>query len=866
MRTVKLHFILASLLIAFWSVLSVQAQVLPNACSAQQLNTALCASVAAGLPSDAWSPKPAASNPPPSTAFNIKSYQGSSWCLDYSPGKGGSPIFLNNCAKAHPVTVEDIGDGNHTVILHAGKKVIGIPPGAAVTLGSSADTADLPLVLLTPASKPYGNVLFSLDGDSIILVSNRDTVVKVENARGVAGTPIVIGTRNLADNEFWDFVATDGSDTDPTSGFVRVGYPGDPYCANPQFCICRLYDRVANASSGTVVKLGTSLDLTDCPTLYVGHNYFANNPSDKNGGITIRGDRRDAHFYGPALTRRYDGGTGSEPDMFDIEGDDVRLTNLNVQGPSRSTDSDQRNATGVRVNPHFNPDAFNIGELRRSIVDHSQFSGFTYAAVKANEQHNDTQCLTDESSDPVSRPTNFRVARNLIVYNRMEELGYGVEVEQGGYALIDGNTFYSNRHAIAGDGRAKSGYKAFNNLVLSAAPLQHDIFHTQDFDMHGTGSGGFGGIGGDYVGVFQNTFLGTNRPNMEIRGNTCNYVDYAGNISLEDEGDAISLSLGFLGGSPIVDLRVAADPPQFDHHNPTLNSNALRVGDFDGDGYDDLFLATGAGWYYSPAGKGDWRFLSAKEETVGQLLFGDFDGDGRTDVVTIDALGRLVVSWGGISDWDVLNVDLSATGLPFSQSMVSEMTTGDFDGDGVPDIFWADGATWWVSYGGITPFEEVQTSVFRIPRLRFGDFNGDGRTDVFSVGPENWQVSYAPSAGRGLFTEWQKLRPKLTDTVDNLFVADLNGDGFADVFTDCASAGCWRISYYGFEDWESFSQPVPLYLDFAGAGRFIGQRAADVLTWNEFGLCDSSHGQNTQLCISVAGFEPATHYSLQDMR
>ena len=124
-------------------------------------------------------------------------------------------------------------------------------------------------------------------------------------------------------------------------------------------------------------------------------------------------------------------------------------------------------------------------------------------------------------------------------------MGYGVESEHGGFPLIMGNTFYPNRHAIAGDGKSKMGYRAFNNLVLSAAPLQHDILHTQDFDMHGVGDNGFGGIVGDYVGSSSRTCSwGLTVPILEIRGTTCNYIDYAGNISLEDEGDAISLSQG----------------------------------------------------------------------------------------------------------------------------------------------------------------------------------------------------------------------------------------------------------------------------------------------------------------------------------
>ena len=50
-----------------------------------------------------------------------------------------------------------------------------------------------------------------------------------------------------------------------------------------------------------------------------------------------------------------------------------------------------------------------------------------------------------------------------------------------------------------------------------------------------------------------------------------------------------------------------------EHSNPT---NHFGVGDFDGDGADDLFLTTGAAWYYSPAAKAEWRFLSSKKDTI----------------------------------------------------------------------------------------------------------------------------------------------------------------------------------------------------------------------------------------------------------
>ena len=41
------------------------------------------------------------------SGFVIKSYQGKSKCLDYTPGIIGSPIFLNDCANSHVIMVEE---------------------------------------------------------------------------------------------------------------------------------------------------------------------------------------------------------------------------------------------------------------------------------------------------------------------------------------------------------------------------------------------------------------------------------------------------------------------------------------------------------------------------------------------------------------------------------------------------------------------------------------------------------------------------------------------------------------------------------------------------------------------------------------
>jgi hypothetical protein len=201
----------------------------------------------------------------------------------------------------------------------------------------------------------------------------------------------------------------------------------------------------------------------------------------------------------------------------------------------------------------------------------------------------------------------------------------------------------------------------------------------------------------------------------------------------------------------------------------------------------------------------------------------------------------------------------------FLPSAIAAMAVGDFDGDGVSDIFYSDGQTWWVSYGANTPFMPVQTSGYRVKDLRFGDFNADGTTDVLSVGSEEWQVSYSPPGVRVpySFSSWQPLRPKLTDTIQGLAVADFNGDGFADVATDGGCTGSsvgplvcgWLISYGGTSGWNSYNEPAPLS-SAAGIGRFFGGSEADVLLWNGIpgeysGACGD--GPDDILCIVAGG-------------
>lgn len=731
--------------------------------------------------------------------------------LDYQPEVTGSPVFLNDCSAAHPIVVETIPNQRFEVFLRAGSKRIGVRRGPIIILFAPEPEPqgeeELPLELQDPASDPFGlaNQTFVLDGDSIILASDRALVAKVHNARGANGTPIVAGARQLSVEEFWDLRATDGSDSFPTAAFKRISTVDD-LLATLSTSGCPDYGRecAPELGPGHVLVIDGVLELPDgLRSLTI------------PAGTTIRGDRRGVRGTGRLHKRA--AGEGSEI-MLEVAGHNTRITGLHLRGPSRSSAGGQQQANGIRVPEHV---------VQGTIIDHNDIGDWTWRGVYVlggQDRDNAADLECTDLSIPRFRTSATWVARNFIHHNREYEKGYGINANSGGFPFIEGNVFYENRHAIAGTASTSgTGYRAWRNFVLSVAPLQRGVFHTHDFDMHGTDSGGKGGRAGGYMDLYQNTFLGTNRHNFEVRGTPCDVVEFRNNVSLQERDDALSLDVGFFGSGSVT-WQIPPEPDQFELPDPTRNQ-LMGVGDFDGDGVQDAFIATGTAWYYAPHGVAEWRLINDHPDRLGTLKFGDFDGDGRTDVLGKNGLD-LVVSWGGVSEWEKVN-EIDAP--------LSDLAVGDFDASGQADVFYADGSRWFVAYDN-GPFVMTQTSGFRVKDLRFGDFDADRRTDVFAVVSNAWRVSY------GATSAWTFLRARLSDDVASLVVADFDGDQAADVASFAAQLNSvastpsvvyrWRVSRGGTSGWETLQSPS--VEPPAAIGRFVpDDPRAHLLVWDE---------------------------------
>jgi hypothetical protein len=391
-----------------------------------------------------------------------------------------------------------------------------------------------------------------------------------------------------------------------------------------------------------------------------------------------------------------------------------------------------------------------------------------------------------------SRGAGPRVTRNFIHNNVQCGDGQGVQLATDGFARIDHNLFDYNRHDV-GSLYDADGYLAELNFSLTSGPKclpGHALqYYNQHYDMHGQ-FGGYKGQAGTFMEIRRNTIRGAqeyyafyNRPAFWLRGTPRDKAIFAGNVVHNSD------STGRRGGvrSTIPSIVLVAQRKLLVGGNRLCFDTAgeLAVGDFNGDGRDDVFQSVGTLWVYSPSGSREWIVLNDSTVRLVNLGLGDFDGDGRTDVF-LQSGDQWLISRGGTT---------SPTPLPAGSNIpLKGYRFGDFDGDRKTDVFRANGTQWFYSSGGATSWKPLAVSRLRVGDLRFGDFDGNGTTDVFSLANGQWSVSDGGSSG------WRRLNARLSSNLASLVFADFNGDHKSDVAR--TSGGNWQVSWGGATGWQ----------------------------------------------------------------
>lgn len=654
---------------------------------------------------------------------------------------------------------------------------------------------------------------WALDGDTVRVASDLDYGLAVGNRSGALGSPVTLSARRFEESDRWELTPEPGVTARPTSGFVRVA-TADALVAALQ-----------NARPGAVIEVdpAVTLDLSTRCRLTL------------TTRVTLRSGRRGAARgallrYVPSLTTpEYvacrqpdaDGAPTAPAQLFVMLGDRSRITGLAIEGPSRNVSTSYPYAIGVGMNLDVNPD----GSPRHVEVDHNELFGWQEGAVNAWAPNLTAPRSVCRAAPAAWRPYAAYVTRNYVHANRRNGTGYGVSVGGDAALYALGNTFQGNRHAIAGSGDAGQRYWASLNLVLYSAPSQSEGHPYQDFDMHGTSDNcgsHRGGTAGEEVRIDNNTFFGDDRNNFSLRGRPCYQAVFERNVTRQAADSYVRPWMRA--------VRVDnCDEPTvlFERNNRyEIGDPARRLGvaDFDGDGRDDLLLATGAAWFVSYGGETPWEFRSAATDALADVRFGDFDGDGRADALRATASG-LQARWGAEGDWSLLR----AGAVPLADLLV-----GDFDGDRRSDLLWLDGSFWWFSAGGTGLWTVRSVNSQRARDLAVGDFNADGRDDVMGTFSGQW--AYRPNGNLAPVT----LRASLASSMSGIALADLDADGRPDAVrrrVTWSTLGLpqetMEASYGCTGGWTTLSSTTPdLSLREPALGRFDATPGADLLHWN----------------------------------
>ena len=217
----------------------------------------------------------------------------------------------------------------------------------------------------------------------------------------------------------------------------------------------------------------------------------------------------------------------------------------------------------------------------------------------------------------------------------------------------------------------------------------------------------------------------------------------------------------------------------------TTETDAILVGDFNGDGIADLALNDNPLVIY--LGNGDGTYTEApvpplQGPTAGPMVLGDFNGDGILDiaVATYAANGVSILLGNGDGSFAA---PIEAT-VPGTIVSLTQVLTGDFNGDGIADlaVIDVDQGTVDILLGngdGTFTLEATDPPTTNSPvAMVAGDFNGDGRTDL-AVSESGDLIEVLLGNGDGTFRSSGMVNAGMSTSP--MAVADFNGDGKLDL-------------------------------------------------------------------------------------